>query len=63
MRRSLPARRRPGSLRIDSTLNALTAVCDQLPARDKARLGERLGRVSEAESQALSASLRAILAL
>ena len=54
---------RPLSIPITATTKPSIAVCDQLLAVDKTRLGERLATLSAAEQQDLNESLRLILSL
>ena len=54
---------RPLSIPITSAAQPSIAVCDQMLAVDKSRLGEFVGRVSDAELRDLNDSLRQILSL
>jgi mRNA interferase MazF len=54
---------RPISIPIASAARPSIAVCDQMLAVDKTRLGEQVGRVSDTELRDLSESLRQILSL
>ena len=54
---------RPLSIPITSAARPSIAVCDQMLAVDKSRLGEFVGRVSDAELRDLNDSLRQILSL
>ncbi len=54
---------RPLSIPIASTAKPSIAVCDQMLAVDKARLGDRGGRISDVELRDLDESLRQILSL
>jgi mRNA interferase MazF len=54
---------RPLSIPITSTPKPSIAVCDQLLAVDRARVGQRLTTLSAGELQDLNESLRLILSL